>query len=328
MGIDVLQPGFFSTVQDLGRYNFQKFGMIVSGVMDNFATRIANILVGNDEGEAVIETMLHGLKIKINEDTVIAITGSKTRPLLNGAPIPMWRPVYVHAGDIISMPKLDNGLFTYIAFSGGLNIPVKFGSKSTYLSANFGGHEGRTLKKNDYIPFENESNENRKIKKYLKNNDYKVSWFVRYHDFYALTHEAELKVIEGKEFDWFTEESKNNFLKDPFTLSPESNRMGFKLNGPNLQTKQQQELLSEGVTYGTIQVPSSGQPIVLMADHQTIGGYPKIGQLISANFSKLAQLQPGAKIKFTRISLEEAERMYIKKEQIINHIKQSISLKI
>src|SRR5699024_12351207 len=100
------------------------------------------------------------------------------------------------------------------------------------------------------------------------------------------------------EFDWFTEESKNNFLKDPFTLSPESSRMGCKLNGPNLQTKQQQELLSEGVTYGTIQVPSSGQPIVLMADHQTIGGYPKISKLISAYFSNIAQLQPGTNIKF------------------------------
>lgn len=328
MGFEVLQAGFFTTVQDLGRYQYQKFGMIVSGVMDSFASRIANSLVGNKEDEAVLEAMLNGLKIKMTNDAVIAITGKHAQPLLNGESIAMWRPIFVRKGDIISLSKRNDGLFTYIAFSGGFDIPSRFKSKSTFLSANFGGFKGRALAKNDYIPLKDESNTNLAVKRYLQKFNNQPNWFVRFYDNYAFTNDVELKVIEGKEFDWFTEESKDAFFNNQYRLTSQSNRMGFRLEGPALEAKDSKELLSEGVTFGTIQVPSSGQPIILMADHQTTGGYPKIGQLISAHFARLAQLQPGTKIKFTLIPLEEAEDTYIQREYFIKQIQKSISLKI
>src|SRR5699024_9834829 len=206
--------------------HLQKFGIIVSGVMDNFAARTANILVGNEEDEAMIEMMMYGTKLLVQEDAIISITGGNSEPHIDDIPIPMWRPVYVQKGSIISFPYNKTGLLSYIAFSGGLNIPQIFGSTSTYMGAEIGGYKGRNLQKNDNIPLKNLSNKNIQIKTYIKKLQNRlVPWFIPPHHCYPTSKMTSIRVMSGKEFKWFKNEGITSFFNETFTITPQSNRM-------------------------------------------------------------------------------------------------------
>lgn len=316
MGIRVIKPGLLTTLQDLGRYGYQKSGMVVSGAMDTLALRIGNLLLGNPVQEAGIECTLTGPLIVLEEDQLIAITGGNLSPQVDGMPVEMWRPLYLHKGSTLSFGKAVSGCRTYICVYGGFDVPEVLSSKSTYLRAGIGGWEGRALRANDLIPF----------KKAYQGPLRKTGWSAG-RNIYPDLSIRNIRIIKGPEFDQFTGQSIHEFLNGSFSISKEADRMGYRLEGPSLQRKTAKELLSAAVTFGTIQVPRQGAPIILMADHQTTGGYPRIAQVISADLTLLAQMPPGQEISFELINLVQAQALLLARGQQINQLAQTITLK-
>jgi antagonist of KipI len=328
MTVTVLHAGLLTTIQDLGRYGAQKYGVIVSGAMDSYSLRIANLLVGNEEGEGAIEVTLFGTSLQFEKDQLIAITGADLAANLDGQKAPMWRPVLVRKGSILTFKSGKKGARAYIAFAGGIAIPRAMGSKSTYLRAGIGGFQGRALQKGDTFDCGEMNAIGRSFFHQLKAIDEHFTWSVNYKALINFQQTQTIRVLEGTEFNRFDERSKQSLFEKPYIVTTQADRMGYRLEGTApLSLTEQFELLSEGVTYGTIQVPSNGQPIILMVDRQTTGGYPKIGQVISADLPSLAQLQPMATIQFKKVSLQEAQTVFIKNERLIEDIKRGIQLK-
>ncbi|WP_419961980.1 biotin-dependent carboxyltransferase family protein [Psychrobacillus sp. BM2] len=326
MSIKVLHHGLMTTIQDLGRYGSQKFGVIVGGAMDSYSLRLGNLLVGNIENEAALEITLYGTTLQFEEETLIAITGGDFLPTINGIPAPLWTPMVVKKDSILKFHTAINGSRAYVAIAGGIDIPEVMGSKSTYLRASIGGYKGRALQKGDVLPLAHSYDLEYETSETNKKN--KISWSINYNELINFSKHQVIRVIQGTEFDRFDKESQHNLWTEVFTISVQSDRMGYRLEGISLSLSKNFELLSEGVTFGTIQIPPNGQPIILMADRQTTGGYPKIGQVISADLPTLAQLQPTATIQFKEVTLEEAEHVFIQNEQKINLIKKAINYKI
>ncbi|MFK2825536.1 biotin-dependent carboxyltransferase family protein [Bacillus sp. B190/17] len=327
MTVTVLNPGLLTSVQDLGRYGSQQYGVIVSGAMDKYSLRAANLLVGNQENEGALEITLFGTSLQFAEDRLIAITGGDLRAEIDGEKAPTWQPLFVRKGSILQFKSPLKGCRAYVAFAGGLAIPEVMGSKSTYLRAGIGGFKGRALQKGDVIECGEMNEFSTLLFDKLSKKHGGVTWTVNYDALISLQQTQTIRVIRGTEFDRFDEKSKKTLFQEPYTLTTQADRMGYRMEGPSLSLEKEFELLSEGVTHGTIQVPPNGHPIILMADRQTTGGYPKIGQIISADLPSMAQLQPTAKIHFKEVSHEEAEMELLKKEQIINQIKIGIRFK-
>lgn len=316
MGISILKPGLLTTLQDLGRYGYQKSGMAVSGAMDDLALKIGNLLLGNAVHEASLECTLAGPVIVFEVQQMIAITGGNLSPKLNGEAVEVWRPLYVPKGSTLSFGKAVDGCRSYLCVYGGFDVPQVLSSQSTYLRAGIGGWEGRALKADDHIPF----------KKSYHGPSRKIGWSAGRNIYPDLSVRA-IRVIKGPEFEQFTPQSISSFFNEPFTISSQADRMGYRLNGPSLQRNTDKELLSAAVTFGTVQVPGQGTPIVLMADHQTTGGYPRIAQVISADLTLLAQMQPGQQITFELITLEQAQALLLVRTRQINQLRQTITLK-
>lgn len=327
MSIKIRKPGLLSTIQDLGRYGAQKYGIIVGGAMDPFALRIANILVGNNEKEAGIEVTMFGLEIEFLDEHLIAITGADLDARIDGEKAPTWRPILIQKHQVLKFHAPISGTRAYIAFSGGINVPKILGSKSTYIQAGIGGYKGRQLQTGDVLNIGDETVIGKMFVRQLKNMNTQFKWAVNYTPFYSFETEQTIHVLKGSEFDWFDEKSKHLFLNESYKISIHSNRMGYNLEGKRLSLRKGVELLSEGVTFGTIQVPSGGLPIILMAERQTTGGYPKIAQVASFDLPRLAQLQPGDSIRFKLISLRQAEQWLIKQMNYLKTIKMAILLK-
>lgn len=331
MSITVLNPGLLTSIQDLGRIGFQKYGVIVSGAMDSFSLRLANILVGNSEGEAALEITLIGPTLRIKKGTVFVITGADISPTIDGEMVPMWRPVYINKDSILEFGACKSGCRAYLAFAGGFKIPEIMGSKSTYIRAGIGGYKGRALKKDDILEFENPKKKSidiiDKLSKQLSPKKFKsTNWYIK-----GMENEncevTTIRVIRERQFQNFTEESINDFFHSSFNISIKSDRMGYRLSGTKLNLKKPLEMISEAVYFGTIQVPPDGNPIILLADRQTAGGYPKIAQIVSVDIHKIVQLKPNEKIMFKEISLEDAEELYFEREKYINDVKIGVSLK-
>lgn len=327
MSVKIVKPGFWSTIQDLGRYGSQKYGVIVGGAMDSIALRIANILVGNEEGEAGIEVTMFGLEMQFLDEHLIAITGADLDARLDGKKIPMWRPVLIKKNQVLKFHAPNSGARAYLSFSGGINVPIVLGSKSTYIQARIGGLDGRQLQANDILNIGEKTEIGQKFIKQLKLINKPFNWSVNYTSFYSFTSERKIRILQGSEFDWFDEKSQQIFLNNPYKISLNSNRMGYNLEGKKLTLRKNEELLSEGVTFGTIQVPSGGMPIILMAERQTTGGYPKIAQVATVDLPRLAQLQPNHTIRFELITLQQAEQLLINQIENLNKIKTGILFK-
>ncbi|MEK4485478.1 biotin-dependent carboxyltransferase family protein [Psychrobacillus sp. FSL H8-0484] len=326
MSVKVLHPGLLTTIQDLGRYGSQKYGVIVSGAMDSYSLRLANLLVGNDENEGTLETTLYGTTLQFEEDTLIAITGGDFLATIDGIIAPLWRPVLIKKESILKFNSAIKGSRAYIAFAGGIDIPKIMGSKSTYIRANIGGFEGRALQKGDTLPIGEANSVSKELVRQLDENN--ITWSINFNELVNFNQNKTIRVIKGTEFHRFDKESQSTFLEKPYSITVQSDRMGYRLEGPPISLSEDFELLSEGVTFGTIQIPPSGKPIVLMADRQTTGGYPKIAQVITADLPSLAQIQPTATINFKEVTLEEAEKILLKNEQLINKIKTAIHYKV
>ncbi|MTT31867.1 5-oxoprolinase/urea amidolyase family protein [Terrilactibacillus sp. BCM23-1] len=327
MSIKIIRPGLLSTIQDLGRQGFQKHGVIVGGAMDRYASRLANMLVGNEEGEGTIEMTLVGPSIEFEQDMLISMTGGNFSPTIDDEKAPMWRPIYVKKGSVLTLNVCESGCRAYLAVAGGFNIKKVMESKSTYLLGNIGGYKGRALQKNDRLYVNEMSSIAKKIVQKVKFEADRgpfiaPKWCIP--SSYIPQAEPVLRFVEGKQFDQFSQQSIHDFCDKPFDISQKSDRMGYRLTGPKLNLKEPMELLSEAVSHGTVQVPPNGDPIVLLADRQTTGGYPKIAQVISVDLPIIAQLKPGEQVYFRKIDFSEAEALLLEQEKEIDQLKYSI----
>ncbi|MGG2065349.1 biotin-dependent carboxyltransferase family protein [Bacillus sp. S14(2024)] len=328
MNIEVLQQGMLTTVQDLGRHTYQQYGVPVGGAMDTVALRIANMLVGNEEGEAGLEITIIGPKLLIKQTTLIAIGGANMEPLLNGKRVPLWRPVLAKEGSMLCFKKIQSGCRAYVAFAGGIHVPAVMKSKSTYMRASLGGLDGRALQKGDQLQIGTPSLWAKRLIQQLVNERRDTTmWGINSNCLPNYHHCPEIRVVEGLEFERFTGESLRSFFTKQFKISNHADRMGYRIDGEQVMVEGKLELLSDTVTHGTIQVPPEGQPIILMTDRQTTGGYPRIANVISIDIPLLAQLKPGDYLSFSKISVIEAQKLYIKQEQTINLLKMFIKLK-
>ncbi|MGU7364740.1 5-oxoprolinase subunit C family protein [Bacillus cereus] len=328
MDVEVLHAGMFTTVQDLGRSYYQQFGVPVGGAMDKNALRLINMLVGNEENEAGLEMTILGPKLLIKKTTLLAIGGVDMEPLLNGERIPLWRPILAEEDSMLCFGKVKSGCRAYVTFAGGIHIERTMGSKSTYIRAAIGGIEGRMLKKGDCFQIGTYSEmANRFIQDLQKDERIKTKWVISNSVLPKYKKHPKFRVITDFEYDQFTEESRKAFFTKEYKVSNYADRMGYRVEGEVLNRIEEKEILSSPVTFGTIQVPNGGQPIILMADRQTTGGYPRMGNIISVDLPLLAQLKPGDYVSFEKITLEEAEQLYIEQEVNMNLLKKFIALR-
>ena len=306
----IINAGPLSTVQDFGIKGYLKYGMPSAGAMDLFSFRIANILVGNLEGDAAIEFTLQGPEIELEADTVIAVTGGRCNPCLDGFPIPMWQSVFVKKGSIIDCGMVGEGFRGYIAFAGGIDVPEVLGSRSTYLKAAVGGFKGRKLAVADELKVNSPHN-----------LDNLAGCLLPKDLIPSFDTEQELRVILGPQDDLFFQSSIEVFLNSIYEITPQSDRMGYRLKGPTIKHKNGADIITDGIPHGAIQVPGEGQPIIMLSDKQATGGYAKVATVISIDLNKVAQLKPGDNIRFRSVTLEEAHKALDRQEKVINNIK-------
>lgn len=331
MSLSILRPGLLTTVQDAGRRGYRRAGVVVSGAMDALALRAANLLVGNPADAAALEITLRGPTIQFETDHLLALTGANLSPTLNGQPVPLRRPVAVTRGCELAFGPAQTGCRTYLAVSGGLAVPAVFDSRSTYLRAGIGGYEGRALLAGDVLPTTEPTELGQRLRRALVGRPPARPWVAAAWSSAPPWPPAAggvpvIRAVRGPEYEWFTPASQYAFWTQEFTVTPNSDRMGYRLQGPELQRGHPAELLSTAVTFGTVQVPAAGLPIILMADHQTTGGYPRVAQVISADFSQLAQLPPGGRLRFQEVSLAEAHQAYLLQEQTLLQLERAIQL--
>ncbi len=311
--IKILKAGFFTTVQDLGRIGYQKFGMPVAGVMDNFSYRVANYLVGNDEGEAVLEATFLGPELEFCCDLSVAITGANMKPKLNGKEIPMWESFKVTKGDKLALGGIVNGIRSYIAFSGKIDVELVNNSKSTYTKSGIGGFNGRRLMDNDELNI-------------IVSNNMISGKHLDHKYIPEFNKKNKIRVILGPQDDYFTDDGIKSFLNEKgYKITNEADRMGYRLDGEKISHKEKADIISDGALFGSIQVPANGQPIILMVDRQTTGGYTKIATVISSDLPKLSQMGSGSEIIFEKITLREAHNIYKEYEKSLSDIKNQIS---
>lgn len=312
---EVLQPGVLTTIQDLGRYGFSQFGVPPSGALDPFSLRIGNLLVGNREEEACLEITLMGLKLKALREVVIAVTGGDLYPTLNGEPLEMWKTHLLIEGDLLEFKGVRRGCRAYLALNGGFDVPRVMESKSTYLSGKFGGYDGRPLKRGDILyTLDVPTFLNRLGLQFPK------------EDIPSFEGEAILKVILGPQDSHFTEKGIQTFSSSPYRVTPQCDRMGLRLDGPQIERRSdvEESIISEGMISGSIQVPGDGKPILILTELVT-GGYTKIATVISTDLPKVAQLKPGDWVRFDPISIEKAHQLLrLQEEKIKNFFSKSV----
>jgi len=311
--IEILSPGLQTTVQDLGRFGFGRYGVAPSGALDPFALRIGNLLVDNLENQACLETTLLGLRIKALTDVLIAVTGANLQPQVDKRPFEMWCTHILNKGEILSFMGPSSGCRSYIALGGGIDIPPVMGSKSTSLPSGFGGLEGKALEAGAIL-----FSESPQAKLLATQRKFEPKWIPVYPNKWIV------RVIWGPQDDDFTEQGRQSFLKSSYEVSSESDRTGIRLVGPLIHRKTDipESIISEGQISGNIQVPGDGKPIIILGETVS-GGYRKIATVISADLPLLGQIRPGDEIHFKAISLDEANQALRKMESRIQRFKES-----
>ncbi len=331
MTIRVIKPGMLTTLQDRGRHGYQHLGVVVGGAMDEWAHRLANITVGNGEEEATLEITLQGPTLEFKEAALIALCGAQLSAHIGGEKVPQHRPVLLRAGSRLETGNCQLGARAYLAVAGGYGIADIMNSKSTYLPGAFGGVEGRALRKDDVLATaESLDNLYPSLQQRLQAS---AAAFVAPHFAVdsVLHHMARgtqtVRIVEGRHWQQFGPVVQGLMLNSEFSVSLNSDRMGYRLTGPALVAQSETKMISESVAFGTIQVPPDGQPIILMADRQTTGGYPKIASVASVDLPLLAQMQPRQSLRFVLISLQDAQQLYLAREHNIRLVKQAVAQK-
>jgi len=340
MSLKIIKAGILDTVQDMGRYGHQHLGINPGGVMDRFTACIANILVGNNKEAAVIELHFPASVFLFEKESIIAVAGADFTPVINGEKIPLLHPVVVNKNSVLQFQKAESATRCYLAVSGGLDINKWLNSYSTNLKAAAGGYNGRALQKDDVINLKKEFSflpagheKDFMVLPWKANDNCRPAGLARQS--HAKAGQAgspepgeRIAVISGHEWDVLTDETKNLFLNQAFVITFASDRMGYRLYGPALPAVKYDELVSSPVSFGTIQLLPDGQLIILMADHQTTGGYPKIAHVISSHLSQLAQMRPGEKIRFELTDQQTAENLFLQQHRHLQQLENACKFKL
>jgi antagonist of KipI len=333
MTVRIVTPGLLTTVQDRGRRGHQHSGIPVSGPMDPWAHRMANFLVGNDEDAAVLECTMLGPSLVFDRPTLVAITGGEATPHVGDVAMPTWRAVLVPANAEVKLGHLHGtGCRAYVAVDGGIAVPPVLGSRSTLLRAGLGGYEGRALRAGDELVAGEPAHLSAAIARELV-----ASAAVPAVPRWGLAAELRPRYSDGAVVrvvssaapgsEVATGAGTQALFAQSFTIAPQSDRMGFRLQGGRLSSGHAPERLSEAVAFGTVQLPPDGLPIILMADRQTTGGYPRLGTIASVDMPLVGQLAPGNRIRFTPVSLDEAQRLYLAREQNLAQARLALRLR-
>ena len=303
MSITILKPGVQTTIQDIGRYGYSHFGISSSAAADLFSFRLGNIIVGNSEELASIEMTLLGGDFKFNSDAVIAITGSPFNLSLDSQEISYNQSIYVKKNQILSVGITKGGARSYLLVKGGIKTENYLNSKTTHVMSGMGGFMGRPLKKGDILEID-------------KNNEINITNIPNNLD---EINTSKIRINKGLQSSYFSDSTWAAFTSKMFTVSEVFSRMGIRLKGNPIHSSKGNEILTEGIPLGAIQVPGGGEPIISFVEHQTTGGYPKIANVISADLCKVGQLKPGDKFQFELISFEDAEILRLEQEAIFNN---------
>lgn len=328
MNVSVLRAGLHTLVQDQGRFGYQHFGVPVAGAMDPFSHRVANVLAGNHGDCATLEITLQGPRLQFGEDALIAVCGADLSPVIAGDPVPEGKAVRIRGGSILAFGACRTGCRAYLAVHGGFDVPAIMHSRSTYETARIGGLQGRALARDDVLQaqaapaglYPGLGHELARSRRSFA----APKWSVNQHIEKLGRMPQVVRVLPGRHWDDFATEARERLIGQVFRISTDSNRMGFRLEGPLLPLQSPRELLSEAVSFGTIQVPPGGLPIVLMADRQTTGGYPRIAEVASVDLHLLAQLKPGDRLRFELVSLAQAQALYLRREQEMVAIREAV----
>ena len=308
---EVIQPGAYTTVQDRGRFSYQQFGVPVCGVVDSFAYRVANTLVGNFQGQAVLEATIFGPTLKVLNQGLIAVTGGNLTPLINNTPLPMWKSIAMHPDDVLQFKGVKSGCRAYIAVAGGIDVPQVMGSRSTYVAGKIGGINGHPLVSGDRL---NKGEGTGKAGNRVPSDLIPI-----YSD------DIEIRVILGPQDDYFSD-AIEKFFASTFKVSTKADRMGYRLEGDSIMHREgiEKSIISEPSVPGGIQVPPDGQPIILLVE-QTVGGYTKIATAISSDIGKIGQAKPGDQIHFRQVEIDKAHQILKEDEEKIELITKSLS---
>jgi antagonist of KipI len=304
--IRILRPGLCATVQDRGRFGFQDRGIPLSGAMDPWAYRLGNVLVGNSEDAASLEITLGGFEAEILRDVGLAVTGTTAGIRLNERPVPLWSAVEARSGDRLTIPYARKGARDYLSLSGGVDVPLIMGSRSTYLRGGVGGLRGRALRKGDVI--ESGPPQRAALKEQVP-----PALIPPYGRRFTL------RVVPGPQDDEISDEGTKIFFGGVYTVTLRSDRMGCVLEGPEVRHKKGADIISDGTAFGSIQVPGSGRPIILMADRQTTGGYVKIATVITVDLPLIAQALPGYEVHFQAVTVQEAQELLREREKALEN---------
>jgi biotin-dependent carboxylase-like uncharacterized protein len=292
--IRVLEPGALTTVQDLGRPGQLRYGIPPSGPVDRAAFVLANRLVGNPDGAAGLECTVVGPRFECQAPCAMAVTGAAMPVAINGQEAEAWRTLPLRPGDVVRLGPARAGVRAYVAFSGGIDVPPVLGSRATYVRGRLGGLEGRALRRADVLRlFPAPPPRPRRV---------------RPEAVPSYADEPEIRVVLGPQDDAFTEEGLQAFLTGPYEMLPQSDRMGARLRGPRITHRRGHDIISDGIALGSIQVPGDGQPIVLLVDRQSTGGYTKVATVCSFDIGRLGQVKPGQRLRFRALSLADAHR--------------------
>ena len=294
--IKLLDPGLLTTVQDRGRVGQLRYGIPPSGPVDRRSFILANRLVGNDDGAAGLECTYMGPRFEVERSCVIAVTGAPAPVTVNREPAPSWTTIPLKPGDQVRVGTPKAGVYAYVAFAGGIDVPVVLGARATFIKGRLGGLEGRALRANDVLRLGPTAAPQRR----------RTVDAAHVRDF---TGEPELRVILGPQADRFSDDGVAALVSAPYEMLPQSDRMGARLRGPRIGHVRGHDIISDGIPLGGIQVPGDGQPIVLLVDRQSTGGYTKVATVCSIDIARLGQMKPGQRLTFRAIDVAEAHRL-------------------
>lgn len=295
-GFAVLDGGVQTTVQDLGRPGYLRYGIPPSGPVDLAAFVLANRLVGNPDSAAALECALIGPRLEMRRDSLLAVTGADMPVTVNEGEIPRWEAVPVRVGDVVKLGPARLGLRTYVAFQGGVDVPLALGSRATYLRGTLGGLQGRQLKRGDVVNLFPDGHAPGRSKRRRVRPEFVPTW----------EGEVEVRVILGPQADRFTREGITVFLSEAYEMTAQADRMGARLKGPAITHSRGHDIISDGVPLGGIQVTGDGQPIILLVDRQSTGGYTKVATACSFDVGRVGQARPGQRLRFRPLTVSEA----------------------
>lgn len=305
--IEIITPGLLTTVQDFGRVGVMKNGFTQNGAMDRYSMTVANRLCGNCDSAPVLEMTVLGVTARFTQDTVICVSGADFGAKINDKPIKRNKAYKINKGDILSMGAAKSGMRAYLAVAGGIVGEYVFGSASTNLKFAFGGHFGKKLQSGDVLSIGTGAFPLGEIDK----------WEISESEY---SKDVQLRVVLGPQNEMFTDEDIRLFLSQEYEVTAQSDRMGIRLSGEPLKSKNGMDIISDGIVFGSVQVPNSGEPIILMADHQTTGGYAKIATVISVDLPRASQLSAGNTVRFKSVTVEEAEQEAKKQKRFFDNL--------